>query len=159
MYELTGVLGRAELLRDRVAGLPETVVVELNQGLGLVPVGEELFRELTGARRVDFAELPETFAALLAEWSQAGPIAFVEAEFFAGDGYQGASVWRDGLLEWGPVVEETCGAARPDWPINTALTRLGAVSDGRDLFSSVGLGAERDVADWLARGRLRRRSR
>ncbi|MGW0521059.1 hypothetical protein [Crossiella sp. NPDC003009] len=158
MYELTGVLGRAELLRDRVAGLPQAVVVGLSQELGLVLVGAELFRELTGARRVDFAELPAAFAALLAEWSRTGPIAFVEADFFDGDGYQGASVWRDGLLEWGPVVAETCGAARPDWPINAALARLGAVSDGRDLFSSVGLGAERDVADWLARG-LRHRSR
>ncbi|GAA2841402.1 hypothetical protein [Crossiella cryophila] len=143
MYELNAVIGEAGLLRARASGFAHAVVVELRQGLGLVPVTVELSREWGSG--VD---------GQLAEWSRSGPIALVEADFFGGEGSQSAVLWRDGAVVWGPVFAEELRGPWRDWPINAALARLGAVtSGGGDLFDAVGLGAERDLADWVARGR------
>ncbi|MCK2242474.1 MULTISPECIES: hypothetical protein [unclassified Crossiella] len=142
MYELNAIIGAVDLLRTRAVGFEQAVVVELRQGLGLVPVTAELLREWGSG--VD---------GVLAEWSRSGPIALVEADFFGGEGSQSAVVWRDGEVDWGPVFAEEFRGPWREWPINAALDRLGAVSGGGDLFDAVGLGAERDVADWVARGR------
>ena len=79
-----------------------------------------------------------------------GPFAHVEADFFGGDGYQTAQVWRDGELAWGPVHDDRFDGPREAWPINAALAELGVPFTGRglDLFAEVGLGLGRDLDDW-----------
>ncbi|PRX12667.1 hypothetical protein CLV67_12790 [Actinoplanes italicus] len=140
MYRLTAVIAEAGLLRERVTELSHGVLAVLRCGLAMVPVNEP-----------DRALVEER----LAEWSTAGVLAFVEADFFGGDGHQTATVWRDGALAWGPVVDDRFDGPREQWPINAALAQLGVRPSGgpRDLFDQVGLGIERDVADWLAYAR------
>ncbi len=165
MYRLAAVVAEAGMLRDRVAGTGHGVVAVLGCGMAMAPVGEALFEELAGpARGGPFsARMPPPFAKVMAEWSGHGPLAFVQASFHGGDGYQAATVWRDGTPAWGPVFDDRFDGPRERWPINAALAQLGVQPSGRtypwdpdlpvDLFDEVGLGLERDVTDWLAYGR------
>ncbi|MFI9051449.1 hypothetical protein [Streptomyces sp. NPDC053427] len=138
-YQLDAVIGDFDRLRSRAAGDPEALVAPLHQRMGLMP--------LTKAHR---DELPQTLGRL----SQGGPIAHVEADFWAGDGCQTASLWRAGVREWGPAHTSTFTGPQRDWPINAALARLGVAPAGPgapdhcDLFEVVGLGSGRDEDDW-----------
>ncbi|GAB7050874.1 hypothetical protein [Catenuloplanes indicus] len=162
MYQLAAVVAEAALLRERVTGSRHGVVAELRHGMALVPAGDALREELTGAAGTGDA----AWERVLAGWSAHGPLAFVRAGFFGGDGEQSAEVWRDGKLAWGPVVDDRFDGPREGWPINAALARLGVRPSGRtyahdpgralDLFDEVGLGMERDVADWVAYARAGR---
>ncbi|HEY8978993.1 MAG TPA: hypothetical protein VIU15_05350 [Streptomyces sp.] len=146
-YDLNAVIGDFDRLRRGTPGIPEAVVAPLRQRLGLVPV-------TAGGLTVEASAFERT----LGEWSRGGPVALVEAEFFGGEGYQVAEVWRDGVKVWGPVRDGEFAGVREEWPINGALARLGAVSGGesRDLFREVGLGWERDNEGWESAGRAAR---
>jgi anti-sigma B factor antagonist len=75
--------------------------------------------------------------------SKRGPIAYVGAFFFGGEGGQSAVVCRDGKTVLGPVDS---GDA-----INQALRILGVSADeGMDEFDIVGLGRRRRTYDWVA---------
>lgn len=167
MYQLAAVVAEAGLLRDRVGHGPVAV---LRCGLAMMPLSEKLFEELAGPSDdgpFAFAEqMNPELSRVLAGWSVAGPVAFVQADFFGGDGHQAATVWRDGVLAWGPVFDDEFDGPREQWPINAALAHLGVQPSGRtyswdpdrlvDLFDEVGLGLERDVPDWLAYARAGR---
>src|SRR6266480_4422629 len=109
MYVLEAAVGNIDVLKAAAGGLKHAAIAPLGQGLGLVPLTYELFRELTtaaGRRTADwpFYKLPREMATTLADWSRHGPVAYLEAEMFAGDGPQSAAVWRDGQQIWGPVT-------------------------------------------------------
>ncbi|MFE6102642.1 hypothetical protein ACFVQ4_22065 [Streptomyces laurentii] len=166
MYEITAVLADAATLVRATAGWEHAVVVPLREGTGLLPVSGELFTEMFGVRRETCAYGPSAespflypvgpaLEKLLAAWSTERPVAYVEAEFFGGDGYQSAAVWSGGTRVWGPVFDETLDGPCTDRPVNGALARLGVQggSPTYDLFDAVGLGRERSTEGWLARGR------
>ncbi|XVU22813.1 hypothetical protein ACQPZJ_36910 [Actinoplanes sp. CA-054009] len=165
MYQLAAVVAEAGVLRDGVARLEQGVVAILRCGLAMAPVSGALFEELTGSSHGDpFDErMPPEFDRALAEWSASGPVAWLQADFFGGDGHQAATVWRAGETAWGPVFDDRFEGPREQWPINAALARLGLRPSGRpyswdpartmDLFDEVGLGFERDVDAWVAYAR------
>jgi hypothetical protein len=76
--------------------------------------------------------------------SHQGPLIYFETEYFGGAGGQGAAVFQDGELIFGP-----------DWakvgPINHALKLLGISIDppAQDEFETVGLHRHRDTEGWL----------
>ncbi|WP_369166738.1 hypothetical protein AB5J49_02090 [Streptomyces sp. R28] len=116
---------------------------------------DELFDAVTdgsSAGPLGFWRLPGSFDRLLADWSAAGPVAYVEAEYLGGVGEQQAAVWDDGTVVLGPVrVEEGRRFPAAGSPISQALRRLGVVaSAGEDEFSAVGLGRHRDREAWIA---------
>lgn len=155
-YVLQGVIASARVLMP-CRGYVHGVVAELNQGLCLAPMTRELFDEVKHGDKVHrgFAAcrfFPPGFEATLAAWSAVGPVAYVEAEYFAGDGSQFAVVWHDGALTLGPLYrgEDDPPPDRGCSPISQALRRLGAVAGERfDEFDAVGLGLHRDVDGWL----------
>jgi hypothetical protein len=113
--------------------------------MGFVPLLSWLYAEVSSA-------FPEDE---LSNWSRSGTIGQVEADFFGGDGYQTASLWRDGKRIWGPSHTWEFSAPRHEWPINAVLAQLGIVLEPRDvrpeyydLFVEVGLAAERDHEGW-----------
>ncbi len=58
----------------------------------MVPMTDELFDAVSdGAseRPLGFWKLPGGFDRVLADWSTAGPIGYIEADYFAGDGSNG----------------------------------------------------------------------
>ncbi|WFE51298.1 hypothetical protein [Micromonospora sp. WMMD1155] len=166
-YQLSAVVADVELLREQTAGLDHAVLGELRQDFGLLPVTPQLVVELTGSLP-DFATddrsaehpfglvLSPTLVESLARWSQAGPVAYLEAEFGGGAGYQSAAVWLGGALTWGPHFDDELDTSREQWPINGALARLGSEpGDWIDPFAELGLHLERNTEGWLAHGRRR----
>ncbi|GAA3977469.1 hypothetical protein GCM10023085_69860 [Actinomadura viridis] len=163
-YELDAVIGPFDLLRKATGQVREAVVAPLHRRLGLLPVTRPLLEELAappvrdGAGR-RFTLLSPGLAQLVGRWSREAPVAYVEASFFGGDGYQTAAVWRSGGMAWGPAHTWDFSGPRHEWPINAALARLGVGVDGppptpyHDLFAEVGLARERENDGWLSAGR------
>ncbi|GAA3771683.1 hypothetical protein [Micromonospora maritima] len=164
-YQLSAVVADVELLREQTAGLDHAVLAALRQDFALLPVTPQLVEELTG-RLPDFAAhdpcaerpfrlvLTPPLAELLAGWSRNGPVAYLEAEFAGGLGHQSAVVWLGGDVSWGPRYDDALDRPRDRWPINTALSRLGAEPGAWiDPFAELGLHLERDTEGWLAHGR------
>jgi len=148
-YELQAAIACMELLRPVTAEISQARIVPLRQGFGLLPIGDALSKALTdpaAEKMPEFWALPKGFERTLAEWSRRGRVAYVEAEFFGGNGGQVAAVWEGGKLVFGPTEDDT-----PLSPISQALRRMGATAPGGgDEFDALGLGRERLTEDWLA---------
>ncbi|MEU3742318.1 hypothetical protein AB0E78_35310 [Streptomyces sp. NPDC032198] len=154
-YDLQAVIGGEEVLRAGARELPAARLVPIGQGLALMPMTDELFDSVADGgddRAMDFWRLPAGFAKTLADWSTAGPLAYVEAEYFGGVGEQTAVVWDGGATALGPLHEPEGRPTLPEGgPISQALRRLGAVAGAReDEFTAVGLDRHRSVEDWVA---------
>jgi hypothetical protein len=155
-YQLQAVLAAADLLPARAADLPEAAVVPLDHGLALVPMTEQLADGLDsgapdpGTESLRFVWLPNGFDRVLADWSAAGPVAYVEADYFGGVGSQRAVVWLRGEVVLGPLGVAPGQPHGPAGsPISRALARLGVACDGAlDEFDTVGLGRHRETGDW-----------
>ncbi|TYR64162.1 hypothetical protein [Streptomyces parvus] len=153
-YDVQAVIAGDEVLRIASRELPRSAVVRLGQGLSMMPMTDELFDAVTdgsGPGDLGFWRLPGGFEALLARWSTAGPIAYVEADHFGGVGRQRAAVWADGWLALGPLEEPAKQQlSQAVSPVSQALRRLGAQRDvGKDEFESVGLNRHRTNEDWI----------
>lgn len=154
-YELVGVVGGGELLGRVARGLAGARVVALRQGLGLVPMTDELFDAVTDGGASEFAELwklPGGFGQVLGRWSETGAVAYVEAEYFGGVGRQAAVVWVGGTVALGPLTLGEREPAPPAGsPISRALRLLGVVAGpGEDEFRAAGLHRHRRTDDWVA---------
>jgi hypothetical protein len=156
-YELRGIIAPARALRP-LRAFVNGVVVDLGQGLGLVPMTPALFDEIrrgdeAGLRFAPARLFPPRLDLLLAAWSVDDPLAYVEADYFGGIGSQFAVAWHGGALVLGPLVlTEDEPWPAPGWsPISQALRHLG-VSVGRhyDEFDAIGLGRHRSAQDWIS---------
>jgi hypothetical protein len=155
-YTLEAILGSDVVVRHLVAQLSEApaVVVSLDQGIGMVPMTDELFdavTEGTADHRPGLHKLPESFEQLVADASRIGPVAYVEAELFGGVGSQCAVVWIGGHVILGPLtIEESEPFPVEGSPISQALRILGVKAHGHfDEFDAVGLSAHRSNDSWL----------
>jgi hypothetical protein len=76
--------------------------------------------------------------------SHEGPLIYFETEYFGGLGGQGAAVFQDGELIFGPHWAKI-------GPINHALKLLGISIEppAQDEFETVGLHLHRDPEEWL----------
>lgn len=154
-YVLQAVIAGNELLRDAFRDLPAARVAPLRQGLSLAPMTGKLFDALADGTDVDhlgFRRLPGGFDRLLAKWSTAGSMAYVEAEYFGGTGEQHAAVWAGGAIKLGPLhVQESQPMPPAGSPISQALRQLGVQTTAtEDEFSAAGLGRHRHSEGWTA---------
>jgi hypothetical protein len=82
---------------------------------------------------------------LLAGASVSGPLAYLETEYFGGQGGQGAVVFENGVEIMPPEWAESN-------TINRALRLIGVrASSSKDEFLSVGLGMARNNDDFIGR--------
>jgi hypothetical protein len=146
---VTGLIAKTALLdtfaRERTLHAP----IPLTRGLGLLPLrdadlGKFLVPPLTGHAE-GFTYLSEQLVRELKIGSFWGSLLYFETEYFGGDGAQGAAVFRQNELVFGPQWA-TFG------PINEALAMLGVrvVPPAYDEFEAVGLQRHRGTEDWLA---------
>lgn len=154
-YALQAVIAGNELLRAASREVPAALVAPLRQGLALMPMTDEVFDAVTDGSEeaaLGFWRLPGGFDKMLAQWSAAGPVAYVESEYFGGAGEQRAAVWADGALTLGPLEDPAKKRfSRAVSPISQALQRLGArASLGGDEFEAVGLDRHRSNEAWIA---------
>ena len=135
--------------------LPASVVppadlhsVILPQSLTLIPLPDDVLDALPEASlpvtpTAGFTHLTGPLEVLIGQLSQAGRVAYVEAEYFGGTGSQVAAVWDGGRVLWGLERGER-------GPVNHALRLLGVRrTDSHDEFGSVGLDRHRHLEDWL----------
>jgi hypothetical protein len=117
-------------------------------------MSDVLFHELGSDCAVgppEFWRLPSGFDLMLAAWSKAGPVAYVESEYFGGVGEENSAVWRDGYLALGPphLLEGEPVPAQGS-PVAQALRELGIRAAGSsDEFAAVGLDRHRASEDWI----------
>ncbi|OLF07431.1 hypothetical protein BLA60_28005 [Actinophytocola xinjiangensis] len=154
-YCLQAVIASEPVLRDLADTIEEARIGPLGQHLWLLPMTDAFFDAVTvaGAPKLDgFWKAPAGFGSALAACSAKGPAAYVEAEFFGGNGTQIAQIWNDGNVVLGPLhLAEDEPFPAIGSPISQALRQLGvAKGEHFDEFDAVGLGRHRDTNDWLA---------
>lgn len=155
-YALEAIVGPENVLRA-VMDQPapgSAVLVVLRHGTAMLPMMNALFDAVTdGASEppLGFWKLPGGFDRVLAEWSSAGPVAYIEAECFGGVGSQRAALWKDGHLAFGPMsIDDGQPWPGEGTPISQVLARLGVDRTGYiDEFDAVGLSDHRHTEDWL----------
>jgi hypothetical protein len=87
-------------------------------------------------------ELPENIESLCVNLSKENQLAYVEAEFFGGDGVQASAVFVNGKLKGVPIISESA--------INQALETLGVLKNANiDEFDAIGLNEHRDTNKWI----------
>jgi hypothetical protein len=144
-YTLQAIVGTRAVLGSRHEdGLD---YIELNGGLVMVPLISELrdshgIPDLPLTDEADEAVVPGPLEAVCRKLSQHGLVAYLEAEFWGGQGMQAHALFRAGVALGLPVVAEDA--------INQALRQFG-VQPGphHDEFEAVGLGRHRDTDDWV----------
>jgi hypothetical protein len=129
-YTLEAIIGPSAAIQPVAADLPAAALIALPQGIAMVPMTDEVFdaagSAVTEARPLGFWKLPTGFEERLAAWSVAGPVGYLEAEFFGGMGSQRAALWVDGALALGPLaIEEGQPFQRDGSPISRLLRHLG----------------------------------
>lgn len=138
-YTLQAFIGNEADVRSVARG---SLIVALSQSKAIAPLGESVrkahgipFLPLTDEGALELPEAVHVSAA------RAKKIAYVEAEFFGGEGAQAAAVWEDGKLVYGPVVASDA--------INQALRLLGVTKNMYfDEFEALELGRHRNTDEW-----------
>ena len=153
-YILEAVIGSESVLRKAVNGQPAAELIPLAKGIAMVPMTDKLFAAVTDGtsdRPLGFWKLPGGFERVLSDWSSAGPVGYVEAEYFGGYGGQRAALWVDGEVAIGPLAADA--GQQPEenrGPISEMLRHLGVKRGNRgDEFDAVGLGRHRHTSEWL----------
>jgi hypothetical protein len=131
---------------SRKHGLHNPLV--LAHGLEILPLRDEdidsfLTPPMTGLPE-GFNYLSDQLIQMLSPASSDSSIIYFETEYFGGTGTQGAALFKNGALIYGPVSAE-------HGPINNALSMLGitTISPAIDAFDTIGLGLHRHTEDWL----------
>ena len=124
-------------------------VIPLDREKALIPLTDDL-REVHEVSFLSLledgsGEMPLSIESIAKLFK--GPVAYVEAEFFGGDGTQASAVWKERGLVFGPLASPRA--------INEAL-RLLSVEKGEhyDEFEALRLGKYRDTNDWIGLPKL-----
>ncbi len=154
-YELDAVIAPRVVFAS--VELPAGVwPARLRDGFGLLPMTDHLARLLADPLGVlgfgGFGRLPAGGEHTLCDWSAYGPVAYVEASYYADFGEQRAALWAGGELLLPPLQHDGDGTipTRADSPINRALAVLGVPRRWHpDELTAAGLRACRHTEDWL----------
>jgi hypothetical protein len=147
-YTLEAFVTKSSTADEAIKSFSSAVVVPLEQGVSLIPLTDTFTIELEAkygpGPNFEFEDLP-TLTGSAAKWaeqiSHTGPVAFLEAEFFGGQGSQAAIGWQAGKIAFGPLQ---AGHA-----INQALHWLEITPAGQtDEFDTLRLGRYRSTEKW-----------
>ncbi|NRA37743.1 MAG: hypothetical protein HRU15_06360 [Planctomycetes bacterium] len=124
--------------------IPEVQTVKLDQGFSMIPIVSKVLEEY-GIDSLPFTdeghEHPsENLRALLEKLSTGVELAYVEAEYFGGQGIQASLVMSNGCVK----VELECSGDA----INNALSAIGVEPNG-DEFDALNLGTHRSTEKWV----------
>jgi hypothetical protein len=158
-HHIRGFIAAEGELRRAALDLLGARVVPLRLGFAFLPVTGQL----AGDEAKPFEHL-EQLTERLAQWAGAQsrrfPLAYVETDYFGGDGGQAAVAWSGGEVVFGPLrtMDRPEGGKFVPTPllegaINRAVRHLGVErGDARDEFDALGLGRHRSNEAWLADG-------
>jgi hypothetical protein len=135
-YTLQALIAHRDVLQNATLALNYSI--DLPQRFGMLPLTAKIRETLTDGD----GQLPFELIALCAAVSENGSVAYVEAEFFGGDGTQAAAIFKNGK-ELGPTFVATEA-------INGALAAIGVQRlNHKDEFDALELGRHRDTEKWL----------
>jgi hypothetical protein len=154
-YTLQALLASPACLTTVCVNDSRLMVVALTDTLSLLPLPKSI-HDGRGQKFLNFdADFP---FYLLKDWvrdaavaaSTIAPIAYVEAEYFGGVGYQSVVLWQGGHIALGPMLAWQLPLS--EMPINRVLRTLGvAKGDALDEFEAAGLGKHRSTEAWAGR--------
>lgn len=155
-YSLRAFLGHTATLETLQLQIETAVMIPMEQDVGMIPITSAMYQTLKDDQpatiwdTVLFRGLSQPLVDHAVQASVAGTIAYAEAEYFNGEGYQAVVVWQDGAEILGPYLAYKMPLH--DKPINRVLRYLGIrVKDAVDEFDTLGLGACRRTDDWVNR--------
>jgi len=145
-YNLKAYIGKDENLNPILEKYRESIKVNLNGGISMIPMTNELYDEInemkSSSRISTFEFLTENIEIKTIQIIENREIAYVESEFFGGQGGHIGIIWRNGkrdlLIEWHKSS------------MNKILKRLGVNRTLlKDEFEKVGLDKNRHTEDWI----------
>jgi hypothetical protein len=145
---VTGLIARHAALKQIAAGIGLAEPIALTEVLSLLPLGSDALERLLPDEQHEFYDgfnyLSPALARVFKRASDRCVLLYFETEYFGGMGTQGAAVFRDGEVVFGPQSAEL-------GPINNALAVLGVrpLPPAIDEFETVGLQRHRSVEEWL----------
>jgi hypothetical protein len=152
VYSLCALLGSSSHLKSRLKSVPGSRVIDIGAGLGLVPLSDSLLRDIQRVWRgpeasVEVAGVFEFLTPPVENWvrelSKGSDVAYMETEYFGGEGFERSAVFRDSNVVLGPL--DGAGA------VNGALRALGvAAKPDQEEFDAIGLGRHRSLEEWLS---------
>ena len=154
-------VGPSTTLRAIVSVAPRARVFALTPAARflVLPLTEEVHDDIhaqfgTGDWPEQGPLLSSTDLGLAQRASRGAALAYVETDYFGGQGRQNALLWRDGALILQPselTTEAAAARSAPLRPINAVLRALGVVAvAGQDEFDTLGLGRWRSNDDIVA---------
>lgn len=134
---IQAIIGNPDTLRKLAGSFRTARVMFLSDDFSMIPITDSLYDEIheyeTSQFEPGFLFLSDRVAALCANASKDGPVAFVETEAFGGCGRQSAAAWQGGAYIFGPASYNNYegGAETPassTMPIGQALAAIGLES-------------------------------
>jgi hypothetical protein len=155
MHEVEALIAKSNHLAAGARRLECAIVCPLVQGFSLLPITEDLAKELAVNQSETKAspgepipDLSNGVRALAIDISHDTPVAYIATFYFGGQGGQEAAVWDKGNLQFSPTTQ----GHSQGWPnssISQALRLIGVVTEqGMDEFDTVGLGKHRKTHQW-----------
>ena len=126
--------------------IQDAKMVSLKQNIEMLPFTDVFIKtheiEFLPLTDEGVENLPKNIMQLCTKLSINKKLAYIEAEFFGGEGTQACVVFSNGLIEKGPLVSKSA--------INVALANLGVEKGSAlDEFEAVGLNEQRDTENWV----------
>lgn len=145
---VTGIIVIESDVESIAAKTPFKQFYSLSQGFVIFPLTDELIDECIPSPQSfnieEFTYLSEELVDMLSRASHEKFVAYIETEYFGGEGLQSATVFKNGRVVYGPKQADI-------GPINEALKMIGAIkkSGCHDEFESIGLAGFRSCEDLL----------
>lgn len=146
-HYISGIVAKSDALREFASSRNLHPAASLACGLAFLPLSDEHLDALfpdQGQFDDSMTYLSEALKEALTEFSAGVPVAYIETEYFGGQGAQGATVYDRGHCVFGPITNEV-GA------ISDAMRLLGVtVAPGQhDEFEAAGFCRHRNNEDWI----------
>ena len=145
-YTLKAYIGKRENLTPISESYHEAAIVDLNNAISMIPITDELFDEINEMRVSDgidkFSFLNENLERKTIDLIGNREVAYVESEFFGGQGGHIGLVWKNGKRNFVGKFGKNA--------MNEILKRLGVNRKlSKDEFETIGLDRNRHTEDWV----------
>ncbi len=146
MYILKAFIGKKENLISIAKVFNSSQLVDLDYGISMIPMTDELFNEMNNSSQSDsisiFEYLNCHIETAILNIIKNKEIVYAESEFFGGDGGHIGIIWKNNKRVYlGEFGKDT---------MNVILRKIGVEKEfSKDEFDTVGLGMNRSTESWL----------
>jgi len=145
-YTLKAFIGKEKSIKPILEKYSKSQKVDLNKGISMILMTDELFDEINEMKSSSiiskFVFLTENIEQKIIEVLGNIELAYVESEFFGGQGGHIGIIWKNGKRDFLAESDKKS--------INKILKRLGVNRTLlKDEFETVGLTKNRHTEDWI----------